>query len=162
MAAGNTYEAIATYTVSSSQTSYTFSSIPSTYTDLILIGNVETNATVDIWLRFNGDSSNNYSRTIVFGNGTSAGSVRDSNVTNLAAAYGATTNSTFQMNFMNYANTTTNKTMLSRTGPANLYTVAVVGLYRSTSAINQIQISCNGSDTFSTGSTFSLYGIKAA
>ena len=102
----STYTPIATYTVSSAQTSYTFTSIPSTYTDLILVGSAATNTNVDIWLRFNGDSaSTNYSRTFVYGDGSSALSGRTSNASNIGAAYGSTSSSTFVIQLMNYSNT---------------------------------------------------------
>ena len=159
----STYTPIATYTVSSAQTSYTFTSIPSTYTDLILVGSATTNTSVDIWLRFNGDSaSTNYSRTFVYGDGSSALSGRTSNASNIGAAYGSTSSSTFVIQLMNYSNTTTYKSLISRYGPSNVVSVGLVGLWRSTAAINQIEISCNGSDTMSAGSTLTLYGILAA
>jgi hypothetical protein len=62
--------------------------------------------------------------------------------------------------------TTTNKTVLIRAGnPAGgsgSYpgTGAFVGLWRSTSAINYVSLIGN-SNSFKTGSTFTLYGIKA-
>jgi hypothetical protein len=63
---------------------------------------------------------------------------------------------------MNYSNTTTYKTVLLRSNNASAITVATVGLWRSTSAINTIKIYADGAAVFSVGSTFTLYGIKAA
>jgi len=54
----STYTPIATQTLSSAVTSVTFSSIPQTYTDLILVMNVtNSSATVYKALQFNTDTS---------------------------------------------------------------------------------------------------------
>jgi hypothetical protein len=63
---------------------------------------------------------------------------------------------------MNYSNTTTYKTWLSRSGASDRATEALVGLWRSTSAITTIALSIDAGATYSTGSTFTLYGIAAA
>jgi len=62
---------------------------------------------------------------------------------------------------MNYSNTTTNKTVIGRHNGAS-GPVASVGLWRNTAAINSIRISNSSAVNFTIGSTFSLYGIKAA
>lgn len=166
MAAGSTYTPIATTTVSA-QTSYTFSSIPSTYTDLIIIAvakNSNTGSQANNYrIRFNGDTASNYSDTFLSGNGSTASSSRDSNSTELY--WGALNNTELQPNtsiahIMNYANTTAYKTVLSRGGSAEVIVNASAGLWRSTSAINSIQIYAGGTTTF-TG-TLTLYGILAA
>jgi hypothetical protein len=64
-------------------------------------------------------------------------------------------------NFMNYSNTTTYKTILSRSNNSAIGTDAVVGLWRSTAAINTIKI-LPANNAFEVGSSFTLYGIKAA
>ena len=71
-----TYDPIATTTISGSSTNtYTFSSIPSTYTDLVLaFANFQGTTNYSFALRFNGDSGSNYSYTVLEGNGTSASS----------------------------------------------------------------------------------------
>lgn len=165
MAAGNTYEAIATQTLGSAAASVTFSSIPSTYTDLRLVvaATSSSGSNIDAYVRFNSDSGTNYSATYLYGNGTSAGSGRTSNAT-LIYLTQATAISSTQTNrlvdVMNYSNATTYKTMLMRENDTANATGTLVGLWRSTSAINQIVIT--GSANFATGSVFSLYGIKNA
>jgi hypothetical protein len=163
MAAGNTYESIATQTLGSNAASVTFSSIPSTYTDLVLVVNTITSTGSEyMTINLNSDTGSNYSRTSLSGNGTSAisGSAANETVGYIAVeTYGT---NTYKFNaivhFMSYSNTTTNKTFLSRANQADLGTDAVIGLWRNTSAINTIKVNSN----FATGSTFSLYGIKAA
>jgi hypothetical protein len=165
MAAGNTYEAIATFTTTTSNTtSYTFSSIPGTYTDLVLVCNLKaTSADSSIVARFNGDSGSNYSNTQLYGNGTSAVSQRFTSQTEGYLSFSGFPTATFGptiVNFMNYANTTTNKTYIARGGYASGYVDTSVGLWRSTAAISSMTLYAG--NFFDTGCTFSLYGIKSA
>jgi hypothetical protein len=167
MAAGNTYEAIATSTAAGSSSTVTFSSIPATYTDLILVVNGGiTSGITDMNLRFNSDTGTNYSTTGIYGTGAVAGSARASNLTALYIEQAAAPDTSFSYNFighfMNYSNTTTYKTAVAR---ANMVVsgrgVDVgVGLWRNTAAINSLTIFTT--TNFSSGTSFNLYGIKAA
>jgi hypothetical protein len=159
----STYTPIATQTLGSSAATVTFSSISGSYTDLILIiSGTNTAGGENLLMQFNGDTGSNYSRTILLGNGSTATSVRASSVTEARIGQVQTTPSTTIANVMNYSNTTTNKTVLSRDGNAGANTQANVNLWRSTSAITSILIYQSSSANFLTGSTFTLYGIKAA
>ena len=73
MAAGSTYTKIASTTLGTAAASYTFNSIPSTYTDLVLVANIQqvTNGE-DVAIQFNTDTGTNYSRIYVCGSGSSA------------------------------------------------------------------------------------------
>lgn len=166
MAAGATYTPIATTTLSSAQSSVTFSSISGSYTDLIIILNVAVaSGNPSVSCQFNSDTGTNYSYTRLTGNGTSAASARNtnSNYMYFLSLGGATT--TFETNAIghinNYSNTTTYKTMLTRGNQPSGSTEAIVNLWRSTSAITSLTIAAGGIN-FSIGSTFTLYGIKAA
>jgi len=99
MAAGSTYTPIATTTLGSSATSYTFTSIPSTYTDLVIVAQIKGDTTTYLNLRFNGDTGSNYSRTTLSGNGSTASSERRSNQTWINTDY----NEAIQTDF-NYIN----------------------------------------------------------
>jgi hypothetical protein len=163
-----TYTPIATTTLASTATSYTFSSIPATYTDLVLVASPLRDATTGgyVTMQFNSDTGSNYSNTGLLGNGTSTQSSRTSSQTIAYLNWGAdglsTTNpNTMIASFQNYSNTTTYKTYLSRANQAGSTVDAVVGLWRSTSAISTIAVS-RSTGSFATGSTFTLYGIKAA
>lgn len=158
----NTYEAIATNTLGSAAASVTFSSIPSTYTDLVLVVNGTAGSLVGTFVQFNSDTGSNYSTTYLYGDGSSALSTRASNQNAIQTGNITSGNQCIGIvQVMNYSNTTTNKTVLSRYGNVSNSTGAQVGLWRSTSAINTILVLTNSS-TFSTGTTFSLYGIAAA
>jgi hypothetical protein len=158
-----TYEAIATQTLGSATATVTFSSIPSTFTDLVLVFNGANTATGpnDSSYRINGDTGNNYSRTFIYGDGSNAVSSRGSNENQLyLAGFIGSTNSTVITNFNNYANSTTYKTVIGRCSIPNANTFAGVGLWRNTGAITSIS-SIATAGSYATGSTFSLYGIKA-
>jgi hypothetical protein len=161
----STYEPIATQTLGSATNNITFSSIPSTYTDLILVANIGVSvATANTFIRFNSDSGSNYSVTQLRGNGSSATSHRLSNQTRINTDYdGFSTSlgSNIIIQVQNYSNSTTNKTTLIRTNEAAYSTVATVGLWRNTAAITSIFFSVD-THNFITGSSFTLYGIKAA
>ena len=171
----STYEPIATTTLGSAGT-VTFSSIPQTYTDLVIICN-GYNATSDgssPTIQFNADTgggTTNYSDTYVSGNGTSATCSRHGNYTYVIIGnqVGWDTTSTDRatsiVNIFNYSNTTTYKTCLIRTNLASgTYpgTEAGASLWRSTAAISTINLQTSNFNNFATGSTFTLYGIKAA
>ena len=163
-----TYEPIATTTLGSDSTSVVFSSIPQTYTDLIMVFNgYNTVATaMDFEYEINSDSGNNYSETLLQGDGSSASSGRHSNYGGgIIGTIWSTGRATVIANFMNYANTTTYKTCLGRfSTPSGGVVGATVSLWRNTSAITSLNFNqpAGQSGKFASGSTFALYGIKSA
>lgn len=163
MAAGSTYTPIATTTFSGSATSYTFSSIPSTYTDLVLICSIFNSTSANTYIRFNGDSSSIYSRTQLSGNGSSAtsGRVSNTNAGYIDAVPTQNPSENIIVNFQNYSNGSVYKTFLSRANNAATGVQATVGLWRQTDAINSILISTDAG-TMTAGTSFTLYGIAAA
>jgi hypothetical protein len=165
----STYEPIFTYTIPSATTSYTFTSIPSTYTDLVLVANGGTVSDSNLNLRVgNGsiDSGSNYSQTLLNGNGSTATSSRTTSQTqwqpsNDDAYWTTTIRGLLTIHFMNYSSTSLAKTIVSRSNTATLGLNVYVGLWRSTSAINQIYFA-GSSQNLIAGTTLTLYGIKAA
>lgn len=158
-----TYEPIQTYTLGSN-TTVTFSSIPQTYTDLVLVTEATgtTNGALDV--RFNGDSGTNYSRTGIYGDGATSGSFRNTNLAyGLISAGAGSTRTIAISHFMNYSNSTTFKTYLMLGGDATNGPGFAVYLWRSTAAITSIALTGDpiGSNIGSS-STLTLYGIKAA
>jgi hypothetical protein len=163
MAAGATYEPIATHTLSSAAASYTFTSIPSTYTDLILVVAGTTGATNNILMQVgNGsiDTGTNYSTTFMYATSSATASSRQSTISTMLVGRISTAQSVNLFQIMNYANTTTYKTLLCR-GNQDLV-VTSVNMWRSTSAINQIKVLEQVGSDFQTGTIFTLYGITAA
>lgn len=170
MAAGATYVPIATQTLGTAAATVTFSSIPGTYTDLVLVINargttVATSTSVYCTTNVTGT---NYSSTWLVGNGSTAASSR---YTTLAQCYlgyiSAASNptgsfGTITAHFMNYSNTTTNKTIISRGNVVEAEVDAYVSLIRSMSALTSITLVEGGGNNFLAGSSFTLYGIAAA
>ena len=173
MPAGNTYVAIATQTLGSAAATVTFSSIPGTYTDLVLVVNAQQSADAPIYVRVNNSSASIYSTTSLRGDGTSATSTRfsatgsgidgegiwvQSEALPESSSFGIIT-----YNFINYANTTTFKTALVRYNNASAFVGTNVSLIQTTSAITSILLRHGGGGAnFAIGSTFSLYGIASA
>ena len=158
-----TYEPISTTTLSSAQASFSFTSIPGTYTDLVVVVVASTSGNLKI--EFNSDTNSNYSNTVLYGNGTNALSGRNTNSTGLLFGTTANTvgNGVNLYHFMNYSNTTTYKTTFSRGNDVDNGLVrADIGLWRSTSAITSIKFISNLGSNLATGSTFTLYGILKA
>jgi len=164
MPATNTYDSIQSYTLTSNTSTVTFSSIPQTYTDLILVvAGTITSGGLDLFAKINSDTGSNYSYTQLYGNGTSAASARATTQSIATVGVIATTQCNNIIHFMNYSNTTTNKTFISRANRSDAVTAMYCNLWRSTAAITSIELSSgNPAGTFTSGSTFSLYGIKAA
>ena len=157
-----TYEPISAQTLGSAVASVTFSSIPATYTDLVLV--LQGTSTVDdtIMMQLNSDTGSNYSWTQIGSDpGSGAFSSRASSVASIRIGYGNTAQGNHIAQIMNYSNATTYKTNLSRSNKAASDTRAIVGLWRNTAAITSVTVIQTGG-SFSTGFTFSLYGIKAA
>lgn len=172
--ATNTYVALATVSLGSDVTSFTISSIPATYTHLIIVGSYSTNSAVNLLTFQVGnntvDPNNNYSYTALIGNGSTASSNRYSNQTSgfISHTQGGTTTAggaNFIAHFHNYSSTTTNKTILCRANQVDSTYPAVelnVNLWRSNSAINIITFAQTGGAVIKAGSTFTVYGIANA
>jgi hypothetical protein len=168
-----TYTPIASITLGAAAASITFSSIPQTYTDLVMVMSPANNTSVQDGTELfsiNSDTGTNYSFTELYGNGSSAASIRRTGTayiglsffTTIDTTLGSTTNVT---HFMNYSNATTNKTILNRANNvSSTYpgTSLIAGLWRSTAAITSFSIRPGGSTNFKAGSTFDLYGILGA
>lgn len=160
-----TYEPIAAVTISSTGSSVTFSSIPATYTDLILVSQarrgIDGSGGDGLKSQFNGDTSSNYSTTQLYAI-SSAASARSTNSTLIGLGIAADGRFVANIaNIQNYSNTTTYKTILVRNNDTGDQAISAnVSLWRSTAAINSIYITA--ASGFYAGSTFTLYGVKNA
>ena len=162
----STYTPIATTTISGTGTStVTFNSF-SGYTDIRLIASVKSNSGSADTLKVAVNTSTSISRTGLYGNGSVTGSYRQSSETGLlvddipissSSSYNITT-----IDFMNYSNTTTYKTALSRLNNASATTRAQVYLIPSTNAITSLTFTMTSASNIGDGSTFTLYGIASS
>lgn len=165
-----TYEPISTQTLGTAVSDVFFTSIPQTYTDLVLVISSNASSNTQTGYRLNSDNGNNYSETRISGDGTTARTTRTGSDTFARLDWYGGADSTGRnvliAHFFNYSNATTTKTVLSRgdnAGGLIAGTTAVSSLWRKTplAAITSINILTSSGGTFSVGSTFTLYGIKA-
>jgi hypothetical protein len=166
---------ISSQTLGSSAASVTFSSIPATYTDLVLRYSVRLATGASIvnseQFRLNSDTTSNYSETEVGGSGSGAGSSRKSNVTAWELGYfngnGSTSNtfSSHEIYIPNYTGTANKAISYFGATEQNSSTdnqlQAIAKLYRGSSAISSIFIGNYGVN-FVSGSSFYLYGLRSS
>ncbi len=163
-----TYEKIQSTTLGSAAASIDFNSIGSGYTDLrlVLVG-VNSSLYAGAYFRVNSDSSSNYSTTAIYGNGSSATSYRvpNANQVDLFGPWGGNTSipQMATVDIFSYAGSTYKTFLWNDTNDINGSGVVVngVGLWRSTSAITSVSITCS-SGNWNTGTTATLYGILKA
>jgi hypothetical protein len=159
-----TYEPIASTAFTSSTAQVEFTSIPGTYTDLVLIG-ISRGGSLSQALNFNGVGgvgNTTYSQTRLYGTGSSAASDRYSNASQIDVSHttSATSLAIAKIAIQQYANTNVFKTVLVEHAAPENAALRTVGLFRSTNAITSIKL-FPYAGTYAEG-TFSLYGIKAA
>lgn len=155
----STYVALATTTASGGETSVTFSSIPASYRDLIMVWGGSASGTVSVFVRFNSDTGSNYSYVYANGDGSSATSASGS-TTYISQNFLTASQNTMIMQIMDYSATDKHKTVLTRWGVADTSLQMAAERWASTSAINEISCAVQ-SGTITAGSTFSLYGIAS-
>jgi hypothetical protein len=162
-----TYEPIATTTLGSTSGSITFSSIPSTYTDLriVLVGTSITGGTAFMYFNSDVGEPYNYSTTQLWGDGSTTQPQRYSNRGSGfvgRASFSDTIPQMLTVDIFNYAGSS-HKTYLATSAQDTNGAGEVsrsVTLWRSTAAITSLTFTISG--TFKIGTTATLYGIKAA
>jgi hypothetical protein len=163
-----TYTPLATVTLGTAASSVTFSSIPATYRDLILVITVKSvSGNGYPYLRLNADSGNNYNRVSVSGGSAGVRSALDAGLSFISLSYDAFAitsdgfDSTTQ--FLDYSATDKHKTTLTRANQAAGGTTtaeALANRWANTAAITSAQLLLS-SGNFAAGSTFNLYGVIA-
>jgi hypothetical protein len=153
-----TYTPLATVTLGSSASSVTFSSIPASYRDLIIIGAGSPSAGTNVLIRVNGDSGANYSFVYMLGTGSTTIS---GSASGASSAFADTfTNGNFTVQIFDYPVTDKSKTILTRSNGSTTQVNAYANRYALTDAVTSVSLTASG-QTFSTGFTFSLYGIAS-
>ena len=173
----NSYESIATLTGNGSSGTLTFSSIPSTFKHLQIRAiakdtNTAGNTTLQLEMRFNGDTGSNYAYHAVRGDGSTAFTDADAPTTkmtifnaSLRESSATSTMAVSIIDILDYSSTSKNKTVRYLSGMnKNLGTTDDKisfgsNLWASTSAVNSISLIAT-STAFTTSTQFALYGIK--
>jgi hypothetical protein len=162
-----TYEAIATVTVTgATAASIEFTSIPATYTDLVMVTSTRGNDTSDngLSLEFNGSTANRTNRRL-YGNGSVVASYSGSDIISFTNRSTSGTTNTFdnsQFYFPNYASSN-NKSVsidcVNERNDTNNDMMLAAGLWSNSAAITSIKL-VPFAGSFVTHSTATLYGIK--
>lgn len=167
-----TFELIEAKTVGSGGiASITFTSIPSTFTDLVLKISGATNRTDfdSFKVRFNGSSSS-YSGKVLYGGGSGSGASFAGQTTYLSfiAANGSNYSSTFSStdiyipNYLSSNNKSTSTDSVTEANATGAEMGLSAGLWSNTSAITSISVEPNVGSLILQHSTFYLYGVKNA
>lgn len=160
-----TYRALANFTVTTNTATVTFSSIPNTFRDLVLVieGTVTTAANKII--RFNNDSGTNYPWVYMSGNGSSvltSNNASTSLLTEAVAAMNTTDRLFTQIDIMDYSATNKHKIALVKGGRSGAGIDSIVCRWTNASnAISSISCSLNNAASYTSGTTFALYGIAS-
>ena len=160
-----TYTPLATVTLGTTASSITFSSIPATYRDLVVVLNGTVTNNTALQIRYNGDTGSNYSKVHMWGqssSGQSDASTGDTffNLRDVPASGRLFT----RVQIMDYSATDKHKTALALNtyDPSsfsyNVFTGA--GRWANTSAITSILVFL-GTGNFNSGTTLSMYGVIA-
>lgn len=169
-----TYELINSNVLSSSAASITFSSIPATYSDLVLQVSGRTNnasASDGLTLKINGTTSNYYSNTKLRGNGADATSTQFSNEADFPTAPNGTVGDTATSNTFGTIEIYIPAYLASQNKPIGYFGAgennsstafmgATAALWRQTSAITELALTPTNGSNWLSGSSFWLYGIK--
>ena len=167
-----TYKLIASSTVGSGGTAnIDFTSIPGTYTDLLIKTNIRTNAadvTDTIGITFNNNTSN-YSYNRIRGNGTNVTAATASSQSNVPTGYAVGNNATastfgnLEFYVPNYAGSnykSFSSDGVSENNATEAYTGLWAGLWGNVSAITSVKLIPITGSLFQQYSTAYLYGIK--
>ena len=158
-----TYTLIDSEVLASAAASVTFSSIPATYRDLVLVVDIPTTSGgTSAGLRFNSDSGTNYSVVNARGDGSSATSAEAAQtaISGPGQSVSTGTSGNFIFQIFDYSATDKHKPVLTRTNnAAGNGTQMAAHRWANTAAVTAIEILSFG--TYPTASSFYLYGIEA-
>lgn len=163
-----TYTAISTTTVGAGgATDITFSSIPSSYTNLVVKLSVrDATASPGTWIKltFNGNTSS-YSNKYMEGNGssissgTAAAEWAGTSTSNTATANTFSNIEIYIPGYTSSKNKSWYTSSYSDNNATTAYTGIGAGLWANSSAITSIKLAPNNGSNFSQYSTATLYGI---
>jgi hypothetical protein len=156
--------ALATVTLQAATPTVTFSGIPNTYRDLIIVASGgATTAAADVYFQFNGDVNANYANVQMSANGSVSTSRTDGTTfirTNFYAAWDTALTGNMIATVFDYSANDKHKAVTSRTNKASGGTFqgvdASAGRWANTATIHTVTMLSNVS--YAAGTTFSLYG----
>lgn len=148
--------ALATVTLQAASSTVTFSGIPNTYRDLILISNISISAANNgVLVSANNDTTANYSEIFAWGNGSTTASGSGA-VTGFQLSFAGSSQYPAILQIIDYSATNKHKTALSRF-QSETYVMMAAYRWANTAAIDSLRVSVT-TGTINAGTTFSLYG----
>ena len=157
-----TYTPLATVTLGSSASSVTFSSIPATYRDLVVIVEGETATSGRPVMRFNADTVSNYTSVMMAGGSSTYSATTSTTYIDPIPDYSVTGKFSAIWQVMDYSATDKHKSVLVRLNQhAGLVVHATAGRWANTNAVTTVAILTNNGANYSSGTTFSLYAIAS-
>lgn len=147
-----TYELIDSTTLTSTSTQVTFSSIPQTFQDLIVVVDSQENENFQLEL---GGVTSGVSNVRLHGASSSYDASSSTGNQGVATYYDSMV-TIFEI--MDYSSTDKYKTVIARTNGRQSSVGIIAGTWAHTSAINTLKLKTNTS-SFAVNSTFSLYGL---
>jgi hypothetical protein len=156
-------------TLGTAQASIEFTSIPQTFTDLVVVASVRQNSRTSgnggfvFKLTFNASGSN-YSSRILRGSGSGVTSYTDTSIIFFGGASDDTSNtfgnaSIYVPNYTAATNKSVSIDSVNETNGTTAYQGIAASLWSVTDAINSIQLSGAFGDNLVAGSMVSLYGV---
>lgn len=152
-----TYTALATVTLGSSAASVTFSSIPATYRDLIVVVEGNTATSGRPVMRLNGDTGSNYTSVMMAGGPYSA--TTSTTFIDPIPDYSVTGKFMAVWQIMDSSATDKHKTALVRLNQGGTQVHATAGRWANTNAVTTVAMLTNNGALYAIGTTFSLYGV---
>lgn len=153
-----TYTPLATITLGTAAQQVVFASIPQTFRDLILVIGGSASGDTSPSLRFNGSTGNTSVVRMFSNSGSSNSQTLSDNY--ISIGFMNTTQSTTVAHILDYAATDKFKPVIGRGGTTSTIRMEV-GRWNSTTAITSLSVGMDGSQTYSIGTTISLYGVAA-
>jgi hypothetical protein len=152
-----TYVLLNQVTLATSASSITFSRIPQNFGDLVIVVNGLASGATSPSLNFNGDSAANYSNTRMFANPSTFNSQA------FTDSYGSmgfmsTERSNVIIQIFDYSAIDKHKAAIGRGGNTDTLRLEATR-WSNTAAITSITVRMDGSQTYSLGTSFCLYGV---
>lgn len=154
-----TYVLLNQITLAASSSSVTFSNLPQTYGDLVIVVSGTASGGSSPSLNFNGDAGANYSNMRLYANPStySAQTFVDSYG---SMGFMSTERTGITMQIFDYAAVDKHKTAIGRGGNTDTLRLEATR-WANTAAITSVTVRMDGSQTYSAGTTLSLYGVYA-
>ena len=165
-----TYEFISSFIFSTPANSHTFTSIPATYDDFIIIGaNITATEAQTMYWQANGDTSANYAQSLLLASSGFGAALTPSKSLSVSRGFlgsgitgvPPTKTGGFIMQMNQYSQSSYPKVAVVSYDQSDTGAEISTAMWTGTAAVYELKIFLNGGN-FKSGTRFSMYGIKKA